>query len=53
LCFGRFRREFGRVAQMEHSLYPLTRDEHTIRAIDVLHQIPNGRLADELPLATA
>ena len=38
---GRFLPEFGRVvAQMEHSLYHVyTVDEHTIRAIGVLHQI--------------
>jgi [protein-PII] uridylyltransferase len=52
---GRFLPEFGRVvAQMEHSLYHVyTVDEHTIRAIGVLHQIENGMLADELPLATS
>ena len=52
---GRFLPEFGRVvAQMEHSLYHIyTIDEHTIRAIGVLHQIETGQLADELPLATS
>jgi [protein-PII] uridylyltransferase len=52
---GRFLPEFGRVvAQMEHSLYHVyTIDEHTIRAIGVLHQIETGQLADELPLATS
>src|SRR5690606_31159089 len=51
---GRFLPEFGRVvAQMEHSLYHVyTVDEHTIRAIGVLHQIEKGELADELPLST-
>ncbi len=51
---GRFLPEFGRVvAQMEHSLYHVyTVDEHTIRAIGMLHQIETGQLADELPLAT-
>ena len=51
---GRFLPEFGRVvAQMEHSLYHVyTVDEHTIRAIGVLHQIEAGELGDELPLAT-
>jgi [protein-PII] uridylyltransferase len=51
---GRFLPEFGRVvAQMEHSLYHVyTVDEHTIRAIGVLHDIEAGRHADELPLAT-
>jgi [protein-PII] uridylyltransferase len=52
---GRFLPEFGRVvAQMEHSLYHVyTVDEHTIQAIGVLHQIENGLVADELPLATS
>jgi [protein-PII] uridylyltransferase len=52
---GRFLPEFGRVvAQMEHSLYHVyTVDEHTIRAIGVLHQIENGLVIDELPLATS
>jgi [protein-PII] uridylyltransferase len=52
---GRFLPEFGRVvAQMEHSLYHVyTVDEHTIRAIGVLHQIENGMVIDELPLATS
>ena len=52
---GRFLPEFGRVvAQMEHSLYHVyTVDEHTIRAIGVLHQIEAGQLEDELPLATS
>jgi [protein-PII] uridylyltransferase len=52
---GRFLPEFGRVvAQMEHSLYHVyTVDEHTIRAIGVLHQIENGLVGDELPLATS
>jgi [protein-PII] uridylyltransferase len=52
---GRFLPEFGRVvAQMEHSLYHVyTVDEHTIRAIGVLHQIEKGLMSDELPLATS
>ena len=52
---GRFLPEFGRVvAQMEHSLYHVyTVDEHTIRAIGVLHDIEAGRHGDELPLATS
>jgi [protein-PII] uridylyltransferase len=51
---GRFLPEFGRVvAQMEHSLYHVyTIDEHTIRALGVLHQIETGQLEHELPLAT-
>ncbi len=52
---GRFLPEFGRVvAQMEHSLYHVyTVDEHTVRAIGVLHQIEAGQLEKELPLATS
>jgi [protein-PII] uridylyltransferase len=52
---GRFLPEFGRVvAQMEHSLYHVyTVDEHTIQAIDGLHQIENGLAIDELPLSTS
>ena len=52
---GRLLPEFARVvAQMEHSLYHVyTVDEHTIQAIGVLHQIEQGQLADELPLATS
>jgi [protein-PII] uridylyltransferase len=51
---GRFVPEFGRiVAQMQHNLYHVyTVDEHTIRAIDILTQIENGRIADELPIST-
>ncbi len=38
---------------MEHSLYhTYTVDEHTIRAIGILHQIEAGELGDELPLST-
>ncbi|MDX6749248.1 [protein-PII] uridylyltransferase [Geminicoccaceae bacterium 1502E] len=51
---GRFVPDFGRVvAQMQHNLYHVyTVDEHTIRAIDVLWQVEQGRLAQELPLST-
>ncbi len=51
---GRFLPDFGRVvAQMEHSLYHVyTVDEHTIRAIGMLHDIEAGKLGAELPLAT-
>ncbi len=51
---GRFIPEFGRViALMEHSMYhTYTVDEHTIRAIGILHQIEAGELGDELPLST-
>ena len=51
---GRFVREFGRiVGLMQHDLYHVyTVDEHTIRAIDILHQLEQGQLAHELPLST-
>ncbi|HEX2526273.1 MAG TPA: [protein-PII] uridylyltransferase [Geminicoccus sp.] len=51
---GRFVPDFGRiVAQMQHNLYHVyTTDEHTIRAIDILRQIEDGKLAADLPLAT-
>ncbi|MEZ5834207.1 MAG: [protein-PII] uridylyltransferase [Geminicoccaceae bacterium] len=51
---GRFIPDFGRiVALMQHNLYHVfTVDEHTIRAIAILHQIESGELSVELPLAT-
>lgn len=51
---GRFIPEFGRiVGQMQYNLYHVyTVDEHTIRVIDTLDQIADGRIADEVPLAT-
>jgi [protein-PII] uridylyltransferase len=51
---GRFVPDFGRVvALMQQGLYHVyTVDEHTIRVIEVLWQIEQGKLADELPLAT-
>ncbi len=51
---GRFIPEFGHiVAQMQHTLYHVyTTDEHTIRAIEVLHRIERGELAEDHPLAT-
>jgi [protein-PII] uridylyltransferase len=53
--FGRFITEFGRVvAQMQYDMYHVyTVDEHTIRAIGILAQIEEGRLADDHPVATA
>lgn len=47
--------EFGRiVGQMQHTLYHVyTTDEHTIRAIDVLHRIEKGELAQHHPLSTS
>jgi [protein-PII] uridylyltransferase len=51
--FGRFVPDFGRVvAQMQYDMYHVyTVDEHTIRAIGVLHQIESGQLAEEHPVA--
>ena len=52
--FGRFIPDFARVvAQMQYDMYHVyTTDEHTIRAIGILHRIETGRLTDELPIAT-
>ena len=52
--FGRFIPDFARVvAQMQYDMYHVyTTDEHTIRAIGILHRIEQGRLKDELPVAT-
>lgn len=46
--------EFARVvAQMQYTLYHIyTTDEHTIRAIEVLHRIEHGELKDDHPLST-
>ena len=51
---GRFIPDFGRVvAQMQHDMYHVyTVDEHTIRAIGLLHRIETGGLAEDHPLAT-
>ena len=53
--FGRFVPDFGRVvAQMQYDMYHVyTVDEHTIRAIGILHRIEEGGLAGELPVAAA
>src|SRR3984957_15981887 len=53
--FGRFIPDFGRVvAQMQYDMYHVyTVDEHTLFAIGILHQIEQGELKDELPLATS
>ena len=52
--FGRFVPDFGRVvAQMQFDMYHVyTTDEHTIRAIGILHRIETGVLAKDLPIAT-
>ncbi len=51
---GRFIPDFARVvAQMQYDMYHVyTTDEHTIRAIGLLHRIEQGRLKDELPIAS-
>ncbi len=51
--FGKFVPDFGRVvAQMQYDMYHVyTVDEHTIRAIGVLHGIDTNRLTDDHPLA--
>lgn len=52
--FGRFIPDFGRVvAQMQHDMYHVyTVDEHTIRAIGLLHDIETGKLVEDHPLAS-
>ncbi|MBI1251994.1 MAG: [protein-PII] uridylyltransferase [Alphaproteobacteria bacterium] len=51
---GRFLPEFGRiVAQMQFNMYHhYTVDEHTLRAIEYISEIENGRRREEHPLAT-
>jgi [protein-PII] uridylyltransferase len=51
--FGKFVPDFGRVvAQMQYDMYHVyTVDEHTIRAIGVLHGIDTGRLNDDHPVS--
>jgi [protein-PII] uridylyltransferase len=53
--FGKFIPDFGRVvAQMQYDMYHhYTVDEHTLFAIGILHDIENGALKDELPVASA
>jgi [protein-PII] uridylyltransferase len=52
---GRYIPEFGRiVAQTQFNMYhAYTVDEHTLRAIDIIHGIDTGRYKDEHPLATS
>jgi [protein-PII] uridylyltransferase len=52
--FGRFIPAFGRVvALMQYDMYHVyTVDEHTIRAIGILHAIEAGQLRDEMPIAS-
>ena len=51
---GRFIPDFGRVvAQMQFDMYHVyTTDEHTIRAMGILHQIESGQLAEVAPVAS-
>jgi [protein-PII] uridylyltransferase len=51
---GRFVPDFGRVvAQMQYDMYHVfTVDEHTLFALGILHRIEDGRLSDDLPLAS-
>ncbi len=50
---GRFIPDFGRVvAQMQYDMYHVyTVDEHTIRAIGILHRIESGELETDHPVA--
>ncbi|HWU48969.1 MAG TPA: [protein-PII] uridylyltransferase [Asticcacaulis sp.] len=52
---GRYIPEFGRiVAQTQFNMYhAYTVDEHTLRAIDIIHGIDTGRYRDDHPLATS
>ncbi|MEO5372931.1 MAG: [protein-PII] uridylyltransferase [Alphaproteobacteria bacterium] len=52
--FGRFIPDFGRVvAQMQYDMYHVyTTDEHTLRAIGVLHDLESGALTQEAPLTS-
>ncbi len=51
---GRFIRDFGRViGQTQFNMYHVyTVDEHTLVAIGILHAIENGKVKEELPLAS-
>jgi [protein-PII] uridylyltransferase len=51
---GRFLPEFGRiVAQMQFNMYHhYTVDEHTLRAVEIISEIEDGRCKAEHPLAT-
>ena len=52
---GRYIPEFGRiVAQTQFNMYhAYTVDEHTLRAIEIIHGIETGRYKDEHPLASS
>ena len=51
---GRFVPDFGRVvAQMQHDMYHVyTVDEHTVRALGILHRIEAGELSEDIPVAS-
>ncbi|MGE5505976.1 MAG: [protein-PII] uridylyltransferase [Actinomycetota bacterium] len=51
---GRFVPDFGRVvAQMQYDMYHVyTVDEHTLRAVGILHSIERGELKEEAPVAS-
>ncbi len=51
---GRFVPDFGRVvAQMQYDMYHVyTVDEHTIRAMGILHRLEAGELAEDAPAAS-
>ena len=53
--FGKFLPDFGRiVAMMQFDMYhSYTVDEHTLKAIGILHGIEHGELEDEAPVASA
>lgn len=52
--FGRFVPDFGRVvAQMQYDMYHVyTVDEHTIRALGILHRIEAGELTEDHPVSS-
>ncbi len=52
--FGKFLPDFGRiVAMMQFDMYhSYTVDEHTLKAIGILHGIENGALLEAAPVAT-
>ena len=52
---GKFIPDFGLLAgQMQFDLYhSYTVDEHILTAIDYMHKIESGQMADELPLASS
>ncbi|MCW9033231.1 MAG: [protein-PII] uridylyltransferase [Rhodospirillales bacterium] len=51
---GKFIPDFGRVvAQMQYDMYHVyTVDEHTIRAIRILHRIESGHYSEDMPISS-